>query len=80
MNAENKSRLLRPFIAAGGLVVFTVIATTMIVAWGPALPDAVAANVDPNQSSPFLPYMVLHESWHRTLASSDVSAAYRCAK
>jgi hypothetical protein len=63
------------------IVLFTLVATIMIISWSPLIPEAVAVDVMQGTQD-FSPYMRLHEaeSWHYTAALNDPLAIAHCPR
>lgn len=74
----NNPRMFRLFLAALTLLVFTVAAAAMIVAWISTVPEAYA--VDLGQVQVLTPYMVWHQSWHYSASLYDPLALAYCSK
>lgn len=71
MNSEKdggKPYSIRLFLVTGMLLVFTLAAAVIIIAWGSFLPEAIAVDINQNQAS-FSQYLALHESWHSVAAT-----------
>ncbi|MFJ7565931.1 hypothetical protein ACIQW9_03095 [Herminiimonas sp. NPDC097707] len=72
-------------LASIAIVIFAAAATIMIVIWSPMLPEAIAVDMnrdDTHATYDFSPYIVLHEtvSWHYTAAVSDLIAIAYCSR
>lgn len=80
---ENSERQARPMIlilVASLLVLFTVVAVIVIVAWVPFLPEAAAVNIDPAQIDGWMEYAYLHQSWHSLAALHGAPLPVSCAR
>ncbi len=74
----NNPPMFRLFLVALMLLVFTVAAAVMIVAWISVVPEAYA--VDLVQAQSLTPYMVWHQSWHYSASLYDPLALAYCPK
>lgn len=78
MEHANDPPMFRLFLAALSLLVFTVAAAVMIVAWISTVPEAYA--VDLGQVQSLTPYMAWHQSWHYSASLFDPLALAYCPK
>lgn len=78
----SKSHFMGMFWASIVIILFTVTATVIIVAWSPVLPEAIAVDINRDATDNFSQYMALHEteSWHYTAALSDAAAIAYCPR
>lgn len=74
----NNPPMFRLFLAVLTLLVFTVAAAAMIVAWISAVPEAYA--VDLVQAQSLTPYIGWHQSWHYSASLYDPLALAYCSK
>lgn len=79
---ENKSHFIYLLLATIAIILFTVIATALIVTWVPLLPQANATDLTQALDDSLFPYAVLHESisWHYTAALHNPVSTADCLK
>ena len=78
----SKSHFMGMVWASIVIILFTVTATVIIVAWSPVLPEAIAVDINRDATDNFSQYMALHEteSWHYTAALSDAAVIAYCPR
>lgn len=78
MDHANNPHIFRLFLAALTLVLFTIAAAVIIVAWISTVPEAFAVEIGQGQA--IGPYMVWHQSWHYSASLYDPLALASCSK
>lgn len=78
MDHVHYPHIFRLFVATVTLVVFTILAAVVIVAWISAVPEAFAVEI--GQSQVQAPYLAWHQSWHYSAAWYDSLSQLDCAK
>nr|WP_041296537.1 hypothetical protein [Janthinobacterium sp. Marseille] len=78
MDQVNNPHIFRLFLAALTLVLFTIAAAVIIVAWISTIPEAFA--VEMGQGQVMTPYMMWHQSWHYSASLHDPLALVYCPK
>ncbi|MNR97525.1 hypothetical protein D3C72_287040 [compost metagenome] len=79
MHHANNHHLFRLLLTALTLVLFTVGAAVIIVAWISTVPEAFALDLG-QQDQVLMPYMMWHQSWHYSAPLHDPLALAYCPK